>query len=98
MASGEAEGGRVSARDTYNWVDPANPRGGYEAVWVPETREGALALMSHLDKEVDCKAMEAAFDEGFKIGGMKRGLEYMRDTAAEWRQDRYVPPAREASQ
>ena len=84
----------MDPRETYTWVDPANPRGGYVSVRLPKSREGALALVSHLEKQEDREAMARAFDEGYRTGSMRQGLEFMRDAAAEWRQNGYVPPAK----
>jgi hypothetical protein len=77
--------------DTYNWLDPANPIMGNRPIRIPASPAEALALISHINPK-DRQALADAFDEGFRIGGMKTGLQFIQDTAARWRADKdYVP-------
>ena len=57
----------------------------------PGTQREALALISHINPQ-DRQALTEAFDEGFRSGGMKTGLQFIQDTATQWREDKeYVP-------
>jgi hypothetical protein len=48
-------------------------------------------LISHINPQ-DRQALTEAFDEGFRSGGMKTGLQFIQDTATQWREDKeYVP-------
>ena len=82
-------------RDPYNWYDPAHPERGHYAIETPTTRAEVFDLISHLKKPEDRQWQMDCFDEGNSLGGIKQGLQFMQDAAADRRHgpERYIPPA-----
>jgi hypothetical protein len=82
-------------KDPYNWHDPAHPQRGYVDIETPTTRDEVFDLIRHLKKPEDRQWQMQRFDEGFMLGGIKKGLQFMQEDARERRQgpERYIPPA-----
>lgn len=81
-------------KDSYNWYDPAHPRGGYYEVEIPTNRAEVFNLISHLKKSEDRQWLMEAFEEGNMFGGVRQGLQFMQDAATERRSgpEKYIPP------
>lgn len=80
-------------QDPFSWYDPAHPQKGRYFIETPKTREDALEFIAHLSRPEDRQRLTEAYDEGVRIGGMKKGLQSMLDTTTQWRQNGYVPPS-----
>ena len=80
-------------KDPFNWYDPANPQMGHYSIETPKNREDALQFVAHLSEAQDRQRLAEAFDEGARRGGIKMGLQFMLDTATEWRNQGYIPPS-----